>query len=384
MPNGDVAIAAFKKQKALITGASGRMAAEMLTRLGFACSVADLYADRDSRLICESRVTKLPKLSDLGDCEQLVREHDFVVFAGGLEGCPTLARKLAQWTKPAFMSGETIEELSDYRVLNRAMTESGIDRYLFSRDPQQIDFSNSISKDLRHSGTAKRTTAEDFGDGFQHPLVAQQFIDGKSVSVIFCASSDGVKSLGGSIQLTDEKNPFSWVGSVSGLQLDPEQLRRATTFAIALTRRARLHGVFGIDFILNEDGIWPVDVNPRIPASAEVVGDHVMQHHLNAFGIDCPVVSEQNKTVRIKRVLFNRMSSPICFYPGSIKNIPIHFLDASLPASIADVPCDGELIEPGHPILSVVASAVDEREARAGVSRIKSTIFAALSCENEP
>ena len=359
------------------------MVAEMLTRLGFDCSVADLYGDHDTRLICEGRVTRLHKLSDLGDCEQLVRGHDFVVFAGGLEGCSTLSRRLAQWTKPAFTSGNAIEYVADYRALNRAMIEAGVDRYLFSRDPQQIDVSHSVCKDLRHSGTARPTRPDDFYEGLQDGLVAQRVIQGDSVSLIFCADNEGVKCLGGSMQLNGETNPFSWVGSVSGLQLEPRDLRSATQFAIALAGGAELRGVFGIDFIVDEDGIWPVDVNPRIPASTEVVGDHVMQQHLNAFGIDCPVAAQRDEMVNVKRVIFNQTSSPFIFDRSRIESIPIHFLDSNSPASIADVPCDGESIEPGHPILTVIASASDQREAMSRIALIKSTIFDALCCENE-
>jgi len=357
LPKRNVAIAAFK-QKALIVGASGRMASEMLARLGFACSVADLYADRDTHLICEGRVTKLQALSDLERVERIVREHDFVVFTGGLEGNAAIADTLSRWAKPAFTSSNSLENLADYRILNQAMTEAGVDRYPLSQNPPS-DKGKSVFKNLCHSGTARLATAEDRSRSAKDSYVFQEYISGESISLIFVAKDAAVTCLGESKQLVDPGNNLMWVGSISGISgsfLNPNERASANRFANSLAILAGITGVFGIDFMQNETGVWPVDVNPRIPASAEVIGDHVMQNHLQAFGIECPPVAESSPLCLGKKVIFNPSANPVRFNDAVLEQLSFRFSNPCSPTSIADVPQRDEVIAPNHPICTVLAS----------------------------
>ena len=44
-----------------------------------------------------------------------------------------------------------------------------------------------------------------------------------------------------------------------------------TRIAKALARASDLHGLFGIDFVLDRDRVWLTEVNPRYTASVEVL-----------------------------------------------------------------------------------------------------------------
>lgn len=354
------------------------MAAEMLFRLGFECSVADLYADTDTRKICENRVKRLNRLADVQNLERFVREHDFTVFTGGLEGRPALADILARWTKTALASSQTIVSLADYEVQNAAMRDAKMDRYLFSRDVKKMAGAY-VQKDLSKSGkTFLNPNSENVTTRLPAPWVAQRLIDGESVSLIFVSHDSAVECLGGSFQLADTQAPMSWSGSVSGLNLELQELESATRFASAISQRTELKGVFGIDFIVNQNGIWPVDVNPRIPASAEVVGDHVMSRHLAAFGIECPRPHAATESFVGKRIVFNRTGSSVRFDRTIVDKYRFRFEDPFGALSVADVPEHSAVIEADHPVLTVLTSGPDLEDVKARLAAVHAEISSAL------
>ncbi len=64
---------------------------------------------------------------------------------------------------------------------------------------------------------------------------------------------------------------FCYAGSVGPVEpqthLDAQWERIGSTIA----RRFRLVGLFGVDAILDGHTVWPIEVNPRYPASVEVL-----------------------------------------------------------------------------------------------------------------
>jgi predicted ATP-grasp superfamily ATP-dependent carboligase len=361
----------------LVVGASGRMTAAMLSRLGFTCSVADLFADRDTRMICEGRVTRLDRLNKLNSYEQLVRSHDYVVFAGGLEGKPRLAERVSRWTGRAFTSPVALEKFNDYEVLNKAMESSGLERYPFQRNPMKVTLP-AIAKSLRGSGRSTLTRHWlDCAKGVFRGRVFQDRIDGECVSLIFVGNGRSAKGLGGSTQICQS---LVWNGSVSGLELSETDQEASIHLANNLVEHSGIEGVFGIDFIRNKGGLWPIDFNPRIPASAEIVGDHVMQEHMTSFGTNVGLEkAEPTIAAQGKLVVFNRTSNPIRFELRKIPDFPMRHQSSSSETSVADVPVEGESIKPGHPILTVFVSRENRAEVQADLQRKSDEILQRLS-----
>jgi len=351
----------------------------MLTRLGFECSVMDLFADRDTIELCEGRVTRLNQLADLNFHEKKVRLHDFLVFAGGLESSVAVAKNLTRQGKAAFTCSVSLEKLASYEAFNEALAAAGANRYPFFRAAAKLDCP-VVRKDIRHSGTATLVELDKTVERSLPPsTVCQEFIPGDSVSLIFVADPTGVRCLGGSEQVTES---LSWVGSISGLQLEANELQSAIRFASALAELVGLVGVFGVDFIRNDSGLWPVDVNPRIPASAEIVGDHVMQNHLHAFGIDCKTIHHESDLVKGKLVVFNSRDAPIRFERKRLADLPLQCAKPHDPVSIADVPHDKELVSPGRPILTVLVSGSDVEVVRSKLSSLREKILGEFTAEN--
>lgn len=353
------------------------MAAEMLTRLGFECSVLDLFGDFDASGICDGRVMKIDELAQAADHALNTRMYEFIVFTGGLESSAAVAEKLAQEGRAAFASSESIKLLTCPDVFNEALAVADVNWFPFFQDSRQLD-GPYVRKKIHHSGTAELVESKDFkARSNSRSTVFQKYIAGDSVSLIFVANQSGVQCLGGSEQLTES---LSWVGSISGLQLAEDELQSAIKFAEILAQLSKIVGVFGIDFIRNQKGLCPVDINPRIPASAEVVGDHVISSHLRAFGIDCESTVPNNESVRGKLVVFNSLGGPVRFERNCLADLPIRYLNPSAEVSIADVPNDNEIIEVGRPVLTVFSSGRDAKEVRSKLSSLREEILKKVAC----
>jgi len=129
-----------------------------------------------------------------------------------------------------------------------------------------------------------------------------------------------------------------------------------------------------------------IEVNPRYPASVEVLehatGRSALALHRSAFEQDAsehPTIKKDPSSIVGKAILFAR--SPLQFpkegswLPALDPARPIHELP-----SFADIPCAGEIIEAGKPILTLFARAATVAECgdslRRKAAALDSSLFA--------
>jgi predicted ATP-grasp superfamily ATP-dependent carboligase len=114
--------------------------------------------------------------------------------------------------------------------------------------------------------------------GGEHCL--QKRIDGLATSAVYVAARGRAQLLGITHQLlelpatstaADAAIATRYAGSVGPLHLSPAQQQQFAKIGNVLARHFNLIGLFGIDAIVNEAGVWTIEVNPRYPASAEVL-----------------------------------------------------------------------------------------------------------------
>ncbi len=349
------------------------MTAAMLKHCGLECSVIDLFGDADTHAICHDRVVKVERLSNIPEHRDYISRHEWTLFAGGLESHPQIAQKISKWSKPAFTSLDSILAVTDPQQINRAMIESGVDKYLLKKRPASFP---AVRKILSGSGQAKLVNCQlELKHEFADDTAFQSLINGDSVSLIFCSNQQQTELLGGSFQLVES---MQWTGSISGLYLTDHETQSATEFAKSLAEITGLTGLFGIDFIRNEEGLWPVDINPRIPASAEVIGCHVIQTHLSAFGIESNCSAEDPALSQGKLVLFNDTHLPITFYRKRISCFPARDEDSLATTSIADIPQEDQIIEPDCPILTVFDHGKDASSVKRNLYRLRKQLMGSL------
>jgi predicted ATP-grasp superfamily ATP-dependent carboligase len=164
--------------------------------------------------------------------------------------------------------------------------------------------------------------------------------------------------------------PCHYCGSIGPLALDRHTLKHFQRLGTAL---AGLHllGLFGVDCILRKGVPWPVEVNPRYTASAEVL-EHVaatplLALHRRVFDASAPQLPPASAPlpgILGKAILFARRAltfpangpwTATLRRPGDLWEVP----------AFADIPHAGEHIEAGRPVLTFFARAGSVRDCLA-------------------
>jgi hypothetical protein len=347
--------------------------------------VADLFIDRDTELICGGRVHRLSRLKDLSLLAGVMKSISGVVFAGGLESVFDEAERVVPSEKRLFSAASGLSRIANVDCFNAALSKANADKYPLlaecSFESRQI-----VIKDAFHSGTARRFAADHSADlsTLGESYVAQLLIQGQSISAVFVASAYGayqteVKCLGVSEQLLGgrqdgcfSRTEFQWCGNVTSIVLSISQKDQALKVAESFANEFELTGVFGIDFIVNQEGVWPVDVNPRIPASSELFGPMIMVEHLRAFkiGVSDPFDNQTQRdgfiapeaAIRGKAIVYNLENSLIKIPETVNEKFPFRHESDLQVDSIADVPDSSVRIDPGQPILTVFSSGASRTE----------------------
>jgi predicted ATP-grasp superfamily ATP-dependent carboligase len=157
---------------------------------------------------------------------------------------------------------------------------------------------------------------------------------------------------------------FRYAGSLGPLTLDDGMRSAHTRLGEVLTAAFDLVGVWGVDVVCNDEGIWPVEINPRYTASMEV-----LERATRVSTIACHVEACRDGLLPSAQSL-----PPGPWHGKAIVNadqdvlitqdVASHFdelnRDAAWPA-VADLPAAGTTIRRGHPICTAFAEA-DTRE----------------------
>ncbi|MEK6262400.1 MAG: ATP-grasp domain-containing protein, partial [Planctomycetota bacterium] len=164
--------------------------------------------------------------------------------------------------------------------------------------------------------------------------------------------------------------PLAYCGSLgpidqpgSSVSLSAESRNTVTLIAKTLARASGLHGLFGIDFVLDRDRLWMTELNPRYTASIEVLelarrqsslAEPVESGSKNSFDSlteDGTLTKEPVEFVA-KAILYARRS----FTAPDLS----HFMQCESPWNVpflADVPAPGTVIDASWPICTVFANS---------------------------
>jgi predicted ATP-grasp superfamily ATP-dependent carboligase len=118
--------------------------------------------------------------------------------------------------------------------------------------------------------------------------------------------------------------------------------------------------LFGVDAVLNQQGVWTVEINPRYTASVELLeralDAPLMAWHAAACrdGDLLPAPRATARTCWGKAVLFAQRRVQWTDQLSQQTHATDRSDDQRL---LADVPVPGTILEPGHPILTVFETA---------------------------
>ena len=353
----------------LIAGASVRGAVDSAIRGGWRPVAADLFNDQDLQQQCQTyRIADYP--AQLLAISQQIPAMPWI-YTGGLENHPQLVEQVSQrhqlWGNPA----PVLEQCSDPFLMRQILTDEDLLFPEIQTDRPDKTPGRWLQKSTTSTGGNGVQWAEEAipnqGSSPGPETYFQQYIPGISCSGLFLAKKTTSQLVGVTRQIIGKRftsgKHFSYAGSIGPLTLTIEQQATIARIGTVLTTALDLQGLFGVDFICQQNKVWVLEINPRFPASAEIL-DH-------AFGIslvdlhclacqDNPIPelsSGHNQLQWGKAILYARRPCTI-----SAQCSHTWLQQTSRPAShaseygfyLADIPAAGTTITTGSPILSIV------------------------------
>jgi predicted ATP-grasp superfamily ATP-dependent carboligase len=369
-------------QPLAIVGASTRAAAASAIRAGFLPVTADLFADADLRAIATT--TRISPYPD-GFLDWLrTIEPPAWMYTGALENHPELVDQMA-WIAPLWGNpGDVLQRVRSPWELAATLRAAGLlfpeTRPTAAGLPQDGSWLAKTYRGASGSGVREFGIPFPFGEGLRQgsepsSTVFQRRIPGTPAAAVF-ADIDGVAVLEGiTRQLIGEPwlgaHGFQYAGSIGPLPVATKTKETIEHLGQVLTEEFELTGLFGIDFMLDGDQVWTIEVNPRYTASVEicerVTGSHAIVSHV--AGIASAPVSALNMCARASTLSHGKA---ILFAKRDIR-ISHVFAEMSLAEALrtpwptlADVSPAGTVVDAGRPILTVFAEgetieAVEQR-----------------------
>jgi predicted ATP-grasp superfamily ATP-dependent carboligase len=356
-------------KRILIVGASARAAAQSALRSGFLPVCGDLFGDADLQALCQVTIVRdypagFQKLFES-------RQFDAWMFTGALENHPSL---LHQWSSRWAHLGTSIESIRRVRnplALSDALRRAGFHAPKVARSIGQLDSSRAyLRKPLKSAGGTNIRLVRSNEDAAENQgCYYQEFVPGTPYGGLYVAASGAVQLLGVTRSLIGTAwcgaDGFRYGGSLGPVRLSGSLKREWTGIGESLAREFGLTGLFGIDAVLNEQGVWLVEVNPRYTASVEILeradaGCRTIARHVLACRESriMPPSQPSDDTMHGKAVLYAE-SDGVVTADDTDKLLSWSRQDAY--PIVADVPKPGK-IRARQPILTVFAHHKDEQQ----------------------
>ena len=371
----------------VVAGASGRSFAQVAAAAGLSCHVFDFFGDRDTRKIChigdDERVTVCKNYDFM--VEQLRGFGDAVLIpVGGLELRTDLLETLPSEVCVAGSTVSTQKRLCDHRQLSRVLVALGCEPFFLPVDvARRSGDSNWIVKRLSQCGgsSVRRVSHANVPSlRFLPDEVLQRQFAGPAMSAIFVAAwhagQCSVRRIGVTRQFIGVSewgaSEFAWSGCLSEPTFPARQAESIDDIANGIARSFGIVGAFGIDFVVEDDVCRPVDINPRLTASSEIVqsafltNENLIAIHLAACAGEFNPACERSHHIGPvfgKAILYNKASHPVLCSESIVDHFPLACDDPVERISIADIPMVGTVIQPGHPVLTLLVSGRDQMEA---------------------
>ena len=363
-------------RRLLIIGASARAAATSATRSGYQVQGVDLFNDRDLNAIAECR-----QIRDYPDGITAIADKlpaSPWLYTGALENHPQLVARISERHQLLGNCGPALSSVRNPLVLFPRLRECGLVTPAFQIDQPRRELHRFLRKPIRsaaghHIQPADRLPEETDHSGARAGVCFyQERIDGSAISLIGCASNGVGQFVGATTQLVGSTwchaKPFAYCGSIGPLQLPDTLQAEAEAVIDCIASEFQLRGLFGVDAIVREERIYPIEVNPRFCASVEVIeishGISGVEMHYNS----CATEQAPDDSLAGASCLYECVGKAIVFAPRDIvvdDRLSDRWFESRFDGQgrlrLADVPTAGQTIPKGHPVLTVFGYGDDER-----------------------
>lgn len=322
----------------VVLGFSARAAAECAVRAGHRPIVVDFCGDRDLTVLgCQYH-----SMADPAWLDWLVDQPTSgpILITGGMEH---QSLKLYEYFRRNGRSREAIDSvlaMRDIQNWQRWAQESDIvwpesisiadaslqhDPTMDSHSRWVLKSNQSVGGQGVHDWPIKNATSRQHFLDNSKTYYLQKKQEGTGIGVTFLTSDFGTILLGGAESGFEDTQSFmpkyTYRGSIGPCQLSETSLARLRSFGQRVGNQARILGLWQADFIVNQESMALLEINPRWSASMELL-DVAMEERLVGWHVACV-----NKSVEIKawRQLSLRSDQRILTTPQRVLGKLIHY-----------------------------------------------------------
>lgn len=337
---------------------------------GWRVAAADGFNDWDT-----ARFAAMLKPGGLGETpEAFLRAWETapgpLLFGAPVEAAPDILAEAARKKSVLNAPAEAVRAARDFSFL-REMAGDGIRFPLVSilpgapkaPIPPKAPFIVKSAKSA--GGVGIRPDDGILGDGEYR----QEFIHGESIGALFFSRANRCELLGAALHLN---HGFLYGGGIFPAPLSSGVRRVLENFGARVSAASGLTGWWGADFILNNEAVWLLEINPRPTATAALFG--------KLRGVDL-VAAQMSPDAAAS---FGRADDT-----GAVGNMVVYarndftFRGSAewFDKNARDIPHEGSRINQGAPVLTLYAVAATAPECRAALEGQAEAAHAAFAAE---
>jgi predicted ATP-grasp superfamily ATP-dependent carboligase len=263
----------------IVAAYSARALASSAAHAGFAPLSIDVFGDDDMRAMSLASVKLEGGLADgltpdkvMSAVETLISAHDPIglVYGAGFEHQPETIAAIARKLRVFGAAAETLERAKDPLALSQVCAAHDI------RHPQ-IQFSAPEEPELwlmkkRGGAGGDHIAAAESPSRRRPDSYFQRRVAGRNISALFHASAKHAEIIGLSMQWAapTSASPFRYGGAAGPIDVAPSHAREIARCVAVVASEFDLIGLNSVDFLLSDDAVWLLEINPRPGATLDV------------------------------------------------------------------------------------------------------------------
>ncbi len=263
----------------IVVAYSARALACCAANAGFAPLSIDVFGDEDTRETSRASMTLDGGLIDgltldkvAGAVEALAHAYDPIglIYGAGFEHQPETLAAIAGRTRIIGNSAEALKRAKDPLALAQ-LCEANIIRHppIAFDPPDEPEL--WLLKKRGGAGGAHIARADD-PNGASPERYFQRRVAGSSISALFLATVGNAQIIGLSMQWTapTPASPFRYGGAAGPVEIVPQQAGEIARAVAVIAAELNLVGLNSADFLVSDDAVWLIEINPRPGATLDV------------------------------------------------------------------------------------------------------------------
>ena len=340
-----------KTENILIVAKSGRMLAQMASRLGYGVVVIDCFSDLDTQQVALEcvQVDGLGLDSIKTTFYDLNKRYDlsFAILGSGFECHIASLDYLHQQIK---VLGNTVDVFS--AIQNK-------ENFFATLSQLDIPYPETSFQPPKAGGAwlTKPLQGEGGLDIRQYNQALekspsyywQHFIDGEAMSVLFAANNSGFKICGfHKQQVVDiDHHNFLFSGIISQPNICDSIKKTVGNWVAKLVDKYSLQGINTLDFMMKEGRCYVLEINARPSASMQLYNDELITSHINSClsrFFDVPADLQDYRAYQIFYAEMDTIIAEGIEYPDWVVDIPLakSFIFTEMPICSIIARCKSE------------------------------------------